>query len=133
MTTDEHPAADPAADPATAADTGTSPAGRRRAGPSWWHRSHPVFVPLAGFFTGLVVIIAVPGGFAAVLSSVFGNKTAEHLFPYVATLLAVPVVLTAVPRTRRFGKYLLLGMLTTLLVVLVVGGLTFWFLYSRDG
>ena len=35
--------------------------------PDWFHRGHPVFFPLAGFFTGMVSIIVVPGLYAGIL------------------------------------------------------------------
>ena len=35
-------------------------------------------------------------------------------------MLAVPIVLIAIPRTRRFGRYMLLGMLATAVVVIGV-------------
>lgn len=103
------------------------------AGPSWWHRSHPVFTPLSGFFTGLVVVIVVPGLFGAVLRGLFDYDTAEHLFPFAAVVLGVPLVLIAVPRTRRFGLYMLVGMLITAVVVICVAALTLWILIANDG
>src|SRR6478752_3156907 len=32
--------------------------------PSWWHRSHPTFAGLVGFFTGVAYVIIVPGVYA---------------------------------------------------------------------
>lgn len=101
--------------------------------PSWWHRDHPTFSALSGFFTGLLVVIIVPGGFAAVLRTVFDYETAEELFPLVLVTLAVPLGLMVAPRTRRFGRYMLLGMLATAAVVLGVGALVVWILIQRDG
>ncbi len=100
--------------------------------PDWWHRDHPVFTPLSGFFTGLVTVILVPGLYAALLSTLFDNDTAEGLFPFVAVLLVVPIVLITVPRSRRFGRYMLAGMLVTALVVVAVGALTLWILVQLD-
>ncbi|WP_435744689.1 hypothetical protein [Nocardioides sp. SYSU DS0663] len=94
----------------------------------WWHRDHPVFTPLSGFFTGLATIIIVPGVFAAVLGAVFDQDTAEDLFPFVAVLLAVPLALMVPPRSRRFGRYMLLGMVLTALVVVGVAALVLWYL-----
>ena len=80
------------------------PRGRRRLTadgrpePSWWHRDHPTFSALTGFFTGLVVVIVVPGAFAAILRAMFDYDTAEDLFPFVLVMLAVPLVLIAVPQ-----------------------------------
>ena len=51
------------------------------AAPDWWHRDHPTFSALTGFFTGLAVVIVVPGAFAAVLRAMFDYETAEELFP----------------------------------------------------
>ena len=105
----------------------TSPA------PSWWHRDHPTFSALTGFFTGLVVVLVVPGGFAAVLRTLFDFDTAEDLFPFVLVMFAVPLVLIAVPRTRRFGRYMLLGMVATAAVVIGVAALVVWILIMTDG
>ena len=113
--------------PASAADA----AGERE--PDWWHRDHPTFSALAGFFTGLVVVIVVPGLFAAVLRSMFEYETAEQLFPFVLLVFAVPIVLMAPSRTRRFGQYMLLGMLTTAAVIAVVAALVVWVLIAADG
>jgi 4-amino-4-deoxy-L-arabinose transferase-like glycosyltransferase len=101
--------------------------------PSWWHRDHPTFSALTGFFTGLVVVLVVPGGFAAVLRTLFDYDTAEDLFPFVLVVFAVPLVLIAVPRTRRFGRYMLLGMLATAAVVIGVAALVVWILIMTDG
>ena len=90
------------------------------ASPSWWHRDHPTFAALTGFFTGLVTVIVVPGAFAAILAALVTTERAENLFPFVLVILAVPLVLTVVPRTRRFGRYMLLGMVLTALVVVGV-------------
>jgi hypothetical protein len=101
---------------------GTKPA------PSWWHRDHPTFAALSGFFTGLLVVIIVPGAFAAVLRAMFDYETAEELFPFVLVMFAVPIGLMVPPRTRRFGGYMLLGMLATAAVVLGVAALVVWIL-----
>ena len=101
--------------------------------PDWWHRDHPTFSALTGFFTGLAVVIVVPGAFAAVLRAMFDYDTAEELFPFVLTVLAVPLVLIVIPRTRRFGRYMLLGMLATAIVVIGVAALVVWILIKTDG
>ncbi len=100
--------------------------------PSWWHRDHPVFTPLTGFFTGLGTVLVVPGLYAAVLSALFDNDTAEGLFPFVAVLLVVPLALLPSAQTRRFGRYMLAGMLLTAVVVVAVAALTLWILVQRD-
>ena len=94
----------------------------------WWHRDHPVFVALSGFFTGLLFVTVVPGGFAGVLRLLFHYDTAERLFPLVAVALVVPITLVIIPRTRRFGLYMVLGMVVTALVVLGVTSLVLYFM-----
>lgn len=121
--------ADPDVD--TASDGGGGDAGAV-AEPNWWHRDHPTFSALTGFFTGLAVVIVVPGAFAAVLRALFDYKEAEELFPFVLVVLAVPLVLIAVPRTRRFGRYMLLGMLATAVVALGVATLVVWILIKTE-
>ncbi|MCW2773510.1 MAG: hypothetical protein JWN91_1836 [Nocardioides sp.] len=39
--------------------------------PDWWHRDHPTFTAITGFFTGLAFVIVVPGLFAAILNWIF--------------------------------------------------------------
>lgn len=101
--------------------------------PDWWHRDHPTFTALTGFFAGLAFVIVVPGAFAAILSALFDYDTAEGLFPFVLLTLGVPIGLVAAPRTRRFGRYMLIGMSTTLLVVLSVAALVLWWLVKVEG
>jgi hypothetical protein len=101
--------------------------------PDWWHRDHPTFTALTGFFTGLAFVIVIPGAFAAILSAIFDYETAEDLFPFVVLTLAVPIGLLAARRTRRFGRYMVIGMVTTLLVVLGVAALVLWVLISLEG
>jgi hypothetical protein len=100
-------------------------------GPSWWHRDHPVFTPLTGFFSGLAFTLLVPGLYAALLESVFAQHTVTDLFPLVAVAVAVPVVLLARGSTRRFGLYFLLGMAATAAVVLGVGALVLWVMINH--
>ncbi len=102
------------------------------AGPNWWHRDHPVFFALSGFFTGLVTVIVIPGAFAAILNVIFTYERAEDYFPFVLVVFAVPFGLIAAHRTRRFGKYMLLGMMLTAVVVIGVAALVLWILYLRD-
>jgi 4-amino-4-deoxy-L-arabinose transferase-like glycosyltransferase len=116
VTTDRHEAPEQA------------PASERQ--PSWWHRDHPTFTSLTGFFTGLAFVIVVPGLFAAVLGWIFPYDTAESLFPLVLVTLAVPIGLVIAPRTRRFGRYMLLGMVATAVVVGGVAALVLWYLIS---
>ncbi len=97
---------------------------------NWWHRDHPTFTAIAGFFTGLAFVIVVPGLFAAVLGLLLDYQQAENLFPYVLVMLVIPAGLVAVPRTRRFGLYLVLGMLTTAVVVGGVAALVLWYMVN---
>ncbi|MEV7428673.1 MULTISPECIES: hypothetical protein [unclassified Nocardioides] len=102
--------------------------GTDREEPDWWHRDHPVFTPLSGFFAGLLAVTLLPGIYAAVLGALFDSDTAERLFPFVVVVLAVPLVLLAVPRARRFARYMLLGAVLTALVVGGVAALVLWYL-----
>jgi len=101
--------------------------------PDWWHRDHPTFTALTGFFTGLAFVIVVPGLFAAILNLVVSYQTAEDLFPFVLVTLAVPIALLLPHRTRRFGIYMLIGMLVTLLVVAGVTALVLWYMLQSEG
>ncbi len=114
MTTDDGTAADPATEP------------------SWWHRDHPTFAALAGFYAGLVTVVVVPGGFAALLASMVSTDRVEALFPFVLVVFAVPLGLIAAPRTRRFGRYMLLGMLLTAVVIAGVAALVLLVLINRS-
>ena len=88
--------------------------------PSWWHRGHPVFAALTGFFAGLVFVVVVPGAYAAVLAALMDYEAAEELFPFVLVTLAVPIALLVHPLTRRFARYMLLGIYVVYLVVICV-------------
>lgn len=121
-------------DPAPAGPDAAPEARRKRWElPDWWHRDHPVFVPLAGFFTGMAFIILVPGTYAAVLKSLVGYERAEDLFPFVLLTLVVPISLLVPHRTRRFGRYMLFGVVATAVVVVGVALGVLWFLLNRDG
>lgn len=101
--------------------------------PDWWHRDHPTFTALAGFFSGMLFVTLVPGGFAGLLRLLFDYDTAEKLFPFVLVTLAVPIALLAVPRSRRLGIYFVIGMVITALVVLGVASLVLYFMVRYDG
>ncbi|KAB2810526.1 hypothetical protein ACIRN4_21700 [Pimelobacter simplex] len=118
------------ADEAPVGDSEASDERSRR--PDWFHRGHPVFFPLAGFFTGMVSIIVVPGLYAAIIKSLAGYKRVEELFPFVLVLLVVPIGLLVPQHTRRFGKYMLIGMLSTVVVVVGVGAAVGLYLYKKD-
>ena len=122
----------------------TSAGGRPEGGPGgateattrrtdWWHRDHPTFTALTGFFTGLAFVIVVPGLFAAILNLLVDYHTAEDLFPFVLVMLAVPIGLLVAHRTRRFGIYMVIGMLVTLLVVAGVSALVLWYMFQFQG
>lgn len=98
--------------------------------PNWWHRDHPTFTALTGFFTGLVFVIAVPSLFIGLLNLIFDDDTAEGLFPLVLVALAVPLVLVIIAKTRRFGLYMLIGMVTTAVVVGGVAALVLWYMVT---
>ena len=115
----------------TTDDQAAPPAGDTASRPSWWHRDHPVFTPLAGFFAGLLFVLLVPSVYAGVLSALADDETTSRLFPFVLVALALPVGLTLAPHTRRFGRYMLLGVVSTAVVVLGVAALVVWFLVSR--
>jgi len=109
-------------------ETEAPPATERQ--PDWWHRDHPTFTALTGFFTGLAFVIVIPSLFIALLNLLFDDHTAEDLFPLVLVALAVPLVLVIIRRTRRFGLYMLIGMVTTALVVGGVAALVLWFMVT---
>ncbi len=92
-----------------------------------------MFTPLSAFFAGLLCVTVVPGAYGGLLSALFDQETAERLFRYVLVVFALPILLAALPRTRRFGIYMLVGMVITAVVVLVVGVATLWVLLNRDG
>jgi hypothetical protein len=96
--------------------------------PDWWHRDHPTFAALTGFYTGLIFAIVVPGLYVAILAALFDQDRAQDLFPFVLVTLVVPLLLVIAPHTRRFGRYMWLGMVSTVIVVLGVGAAVFWYM-----
>ena len=115
------------ADPA--ATDSSRPDGRA---PDWWHRDHPTFTALSGFFAGLLFVTVIPGGFASVLRLLFDYHRAEQLFPFVLVTLVVPITLLSLPRTRRFGIYFVIGMALTALVVVGVASLVAYFMVRTN-
>jgi hypothetical protein len=101
--------------------------------PSWWHRSHPTFAGLVGFFSGVAYVIVVPGLFATLLRLVLSDSTAQRLFPLLALLLVVPLGLLIPRRTRRFAQFMLLGVVTTALVIGLTAALVIWVMVQLDG
>ena len=120
----------PAADKGDTGDGGDDVSEARR--PSWWHRDHPTFAALSGFFTGLLFVALVPAIFYGVLSLVVDNDRAEDLFPLVLVTLVVPIGLVASQRTRRFGTYFWIGIILTAIVVVGVGALVLWYLVEHQ-
>ena len=112
------------------ASTG-SPLALRR--PSWTQRDHPVFVPLASFFGGLLLVLFTFGLLGAIVSQVLGYDAAGTVFPYFFVMFVVPLVLIGFRATRRWGLYMLLGMVLTALVVIGVAAVTLYFLLAGDG
>ncbi|HEX5090511.1 MAG TPA: hypothetical protein VFV89_22070 [Nocardioides sp.] len=102
------------------------------AGPSWWHRDHPTFTALTGFFTGLLFVALVPATYVAVLSLMFDNQKVEDLFPFVLVTLVVPLALVVNQRTRRFGTYFWIGIVLTAVVVVGVAALVLWYLVDHQ-
>lgn len=100
--------------------------------PDWWHRDHPTFTSLTGFFTGMLFVTVLPGGVAGVLRLLLPYDDAARLFPWVALFLVIPLGLLVAPRTRRFGGYMMLGMLLTALVVLGVASLVLYFMVRAN-
>ena len=111
---------------------------RGAAQPDWWHRDHPTFSALTGFFTGLLFVLVVPATFVGVLSLLFDdNSRVEELFPLVLVTLVVPLFLVISQKSRRFGTYMWIGIVTTALVVGGVGalvsvGLSVWLPIALD-
>ena len=107
-----------------------APEGDRQ--PDWWHRDHPTFSALTGFFTGLAFVLLVPAAFVGLLHLVVDDETTNDLFPLVLVGLAVPLGLMATSRTKRFGTYMLAGVVVTAVVVGGAVSLVLWVLMARD-
>jgi hypothetical protein len=120
---------EPADDAGEAAEVETDDEDRQ---PSWWHRDHPTFSALSGFFTGLLFVALIPAAYVGVLSLMFDNDRVEDLFPFVLVTLVVPLVLVVNQRTRRFGTYFWIGIVLTAVVVLGVAALVLWFLVEHQ-
>ena len=119
-------------------DAEPSRRGKRKAetGPSFWHRSHPTFLPLSGFFTGTLLVVLVLGGLGLILKALCGVDLSEHPGPFLVAILSlfvINVVLLVAPVTRRFARYMLFGLLVTPVVVGAVGAVTLYLLISNDG
>ncbi len=101
--------------------------------PSWWHRSHPTFAGLVGFFAGVAYVIVVPGVYAALLGLLVSDTTAQRLFPLVLVALVIPVALLFPRKTRRFAQFMFLGIVSTAVVVAVTTALVIWVMIQIDG
>jgi hypothetical protein len=130
MTTEEPAVREADAEEGENASDGAPAAEERQ--PDWWHRDHPTFAALSGFFTGLLFVALVPAIYVGILSLMFDNDRVEDLFPFVLLTLVVPVGLVANRRTRRFGTYFWIGMLLTAVVVVGVGALVLWYLVENQ-
>jgi hypothetical protein len=126
-----HPSTERHPDAAGAPVPGSAPARDGRP-PDWWHRDHPTFTALTGFFTGLAFVILVPGVVVGLLHALADDETAETLFPLVLVALVVPIALVVAPRTRRFGLYMAIGMVVTALVVAGVAALVLWVMIALE-
>ncbi len=73
----------------------TARTGSEQRPPDWWHRDHPTFTALTGFFTGLAFVALVPALFVGLLHLVFDDETTNDLFPMVLVALVVPLGLVA--------------------------------------
>src|SRR5262245_64623414 len=116
-------------------ESGSAPPVDEDAAPevSWWHRSHPTFAGLVGFFSGVAYVIIVPGIYAAVLSVALGDKTAQRLFPLVLVALVVPLAMLIPRKTRRFAQFMLLGVVLTAVVIGLTSALVIWILVQTQG
>ena len=110
--------------------TGSDQPGERTR--DWWHRSHPTFAALTGFFSGMLFVTALPGAFAALLRTMFSTETAEELFPFMLVGLALPIFLLVKRKTRRFAIFMVIGMVITAAVVLGVASLVIYFMVQQD-
>src|SRR5215203_4540146 len=98
----------------------------------WWHRDHPVFTAITGFFAGLAFLSLVPAIYIWVLRLFFSDETAEALFPFVLVALALPIGLVVTERSRRFGIYMIMGMVVGGIVVAGVTALVIYVLMVRE-
>ncbi len=111
-------------------------AGSTDVAPRFWHRDHPVFTPLAGFFTGTATILVVLAALGWLLDVVLGYDVSDHPWAFllaVGLVFLVVLVLVALPGSRRFARYMLLGVLVTPTVVALVAVATTYLLIRNDG
>ncbi|HEY3531069.1 MAG TPA: hypothetical protein VGK78_18140 [Nocardioides sp.] len=101
--------------------------------PSWWHRSHPTFAGLVGFFTGVAYVIVIPGIYATLLGLLVSDSSARRLFPLVALVLVVPLAMLIPRKTRRFAQFMLLGVVSTAVVIGLTAALVVWVMVQIEG
>jgi hypothetical protein len=139
MSTEKQAVEEPVDEPVDAGESDSADAdddagdGAEERRPSWWHRDHPTFAALSGFFTGLLFVALIPAVYVGILSLMFDNDRVEELFPFVLVTLVVPLGLVVNHKTRRFGIYFWIGMLLTAVVVVGVGTLVLWYLVEHQG
>ncbi len=141
MSTDESVLADgdrPPPPPRRGGARRKAPEGRAETGDGVrsWRRDHPVSTPLAGFFTGTVLVIVVLLLLGAILDLVVGYDVSRHPWVFLVALgvlLLANLLLVFVGGTRRFARYMLFGILTTPAVIALTGALTSWLLIKSDG
>jgi len=85
-------------------------------------KRHPTFVALVGFYVGMLLMILIPSGFAAVVTQLASPDDLMSYAPFGLLPFAIPLLLLISRETRRFGRYMLLGMVSTALVIGIVGG-----------
>ena len=123
---DDATTGEPATEPPVTVETDGAPE------PSWWHRSHPTFAGLVGFFSGVAYVIVVPGVYAALLGLLVSESTATELFPLVLLALVVPLAMLVHHKTRRFAQFMFLGIISTVLVVAITATLVIWVMVKLD-
>jgi hypothetical protein len=101
--------------------------------PNWWNRSHPTFAGLVGFFSGVAYVIVVPGIYAAILGLLLSDSSAAKLFPLIAIALLIPLALLVPRKTRRFAQFMLLGVVTTAVVIGLTAAVVIWVMVKVDG
>lgn len=83
----------------------------------------PVRVAALGYLCGMLSVTVWPGGFTWLLGLFFTEDTAERLFALATLILVVPVALLAGGRTRRFGLYMVAGMVISVVVILAIAAI----------
>lgn len=87
---------------------------------------------ILGFYFGVVCMLFAPVLYFSATRWLFPDATAGDLAPFALLQLAVPAILVAVPRTRRFGLYMVLGLIVTGIVVSVSAVAALFVLIKSD-